>query len=1414
MALAIDASSPAAVVNNSGSVQTLVSASFTPPAGAILYVQFGSNDSAGNPAPSPGITDSVGLTWTLINHITATDAPFGTIGQAAHWWARVGSSTAMTVTVTNNAETNFRASAMKVNVVTGAVASGSPIGASGENAVETSSTVSQNYTATEDDSMGFLAVADWDVTGNMTAGTGETLIATGSPGPSHMSYGFFRTTNADAVSGNTVTLNATLGASSNELMWVYAEIVPETTPPTWDYKRQITIDHACVDADLTNFPVLVRLTSADTGFFTHAQSNGQDVRFRAADETTELTFERERHDDANDLAEYWVKVPTVSGSTNTIIWLYYGSATAADAADTTGAVWDADFIGVYHLNQAPSSLTHVGTSAVVNGTTSVTPAMPAGYTATAGDLDLVTVISGGTGPPTVAAPTGYTEISNGTGGAGTQGAGAGPRRVTIFRRDLVGGEGTPAFTISGTGAVLSASRTILRKSGGGSYTTTMSTGADGVDDTAFSATMGATLPFLPGDMVYAAIGTNDNTSASAQTLTATGTTFANLTERSDGGSTNGNDASIKTYTADVTAGLSTAAAVLGATLSGTSSGVGAVVRVRVTGDITDSSGTGNHGASQATAAGALEAAKIGQGLHLDGSNDFISLPSFGSLADVTVEVWFNRDASVAHMGLVSRRNFQVGSVHLKDNAGTLTAQSAGNTAITDASTTITNGTWYSVAYTFDQSGSLILWRDGVSRATGNAGSTAWDGTEIEIGHEFTSYATGARFLDGLVDEVRISDVIRSDAWLEASYCSGNGTLLTVGAESATSGQTIALGQVAETDTARALTRLKTRAVGRVTETDTSRTITPQRLVALGRVTETDAARGVTVLKTVTLTRVSETDTSRALSRPQLVTLSQVAETDTSRTLTGAKTEDLGRVAETDAARAITSVKTQALGRVSETDTARALTWNPVTRLVSRVAESDTSRAVAALKVAVLARVSETDTSRAVEVDPLRRLVTAASETDAARTLTPAHVLAVARVAETDTSRTLVRPKTAVVTQVAETDAARSLAVAPLRRLVARVAETDAAGALTAVRFVSVGRVTESDTARAVAQLKTITVGRVIESDVARTLESPSVGVIARVTESDTARTLTPLRTYVLGAATDVQTARTFTSVKTLTLSRVSETDAARAHVALRTAQLTRVSETDTSRGMSVVRVGAFTRVEESNVARSVTSAKTKTVGRVSETDTSRGVAWVPLTRTLGRVAETDAARTTIVAGRIDRVGETDTARAVTSFKTLALTRVAETDTARGVTRVKSRSVGRVSESDTSRAITVKTVRLVARTIESDVATAVGPVRTYGLTRAVETDLSRPLGRIRTYAVGGTLEVDTARLMASTKLAPLGRVAELDAAQGVNSLTALTLIRIRRAGREPTTTVAGRRPTSTVSGREPNTRLTGREEGSP
>jgi hypothetical protein len=128
-----------------------------------------------------------------------------------------------------------------------------------------------------------------------------------------------------------------------------------------------TASGAGVSGDIFGFPVLVRLTGSSFDF-TAARPDGHDIRFLMADRTL-LSYEIERWDAVNQLAEIWVKVDTVFGNDSAqFITMHWGNPDAADSSNGAAVFDTADgFAGVWHLGESSGSI-HDATVDHYNGT--------------------------------------------------------------------------------------------------------------------------------------------------------------------------------------------------------------------------------------------------------------------------------------------------------------------------------------------------------------------------------------------------------------------------------------------------------------------------------------------------------------------------------------------------------------------------------------------------------------------------------------------------------------------------------------------------------------------------------------------------------------------------------------------------------------------------------------------------------------------------------------------------------------------------------------------------------------------------------------------------------------------------------------------------------------------------------------
>ena len=115
---------------------------------------------------------------------------------------------------------------------------------------------------------------------------------------------------------------------------------------SWEQRKKLTTSlNTEISSDLTDFPALISFTHSDLTQTT--ETDGTDIVFTASDGTTELAYEIERFDQSTGEVIAWVKIPTVSASENTDIYIYYkGTATSSSSS-----VWDSNYKLIWHLNQ-------------------------------------------------------------------------------------------------------------------------------------------------------------------------------------------------------------------------------------------------------------------------------------------------------------------------------------------------------------------------------------------------------------------------------------------------------------------------------------------------------------------------------------------------------------------------------------------------------------------------------------------------------------------------------------------------------------------------------------------------------------------------------------------------------------------------------------------------------------------------------------------------------------------------------------------------------------------------------------------------------------------------------------------------------------------------------------------------------
>jgi hypothetical protein len=127
----------------------------------------------------------------------------------------------------------------------------------------------------------------------------------------------------------------------------------------------LTIDHTKVGSSLTDFPVLVHLSAASginkadvSAIFNTLGNSSKKIAVTTADNSTQCYVEIGRWDAATKQAYLWVKVPSISNTADTILYLNYDNNqpdnltyvgdTGSPAAQQ---VWTNGFVGVWHLTE-------------------------------------------------------------------------------------------------------------------------------------------------------------------------------------------------------------------------------------------------------------------------------------------------------------------------------------------------------------------------------------------------------------------------------------------------------------------------------------------------------------------------------------------------------------------------------------------------------------------------------------------------------------------------------------------------------------------------------------------------------------------------------------------------------------------------------------------------------------------------------------------------------------------------------------------------------------------------------------------------------------------------------------------------------------------------------------------------------
>ena len=198
----------------------------------------------------------------------------------------------------------------------------------------TISTVSLNPTAVTGG-----AGSTGTVTLSAVAPTGGAVVTLGSNStaaavPSSVTVAAGQTTATFSVTTTSVTTTTTVtitGSSGSSSAHATLTVNPGAVDPTLSFRRPITVTNT--GSALTNYQVKISLTSSNMTF-SHAKSDGSDVRLRASDGLTDLPYWIENWNSSSQTATLWVNASSLPAGTSTL-YLVYGNSSATTTASGT-----------------------------------------------------------------------------------------------------------------------------------------------------------------------------------------------------------------------------------------------------------------------------------------------------------------------------------------------------------------------------------------------------------------------------------------------------------------------------------------------------------------------------------------------------------------------------------------------------------------------------------------------------------------------------------------------------------------------------------------------------------------------------------------------------------------------------------------------------------------------------------------------------------------------------------------------------------------------------------------------------------------------------------------------------------------------------------------------------------------------
>lgn len=172
------------------------------------------------------------------------------------------------------------------------------------------------------------------------------------------------------------------------------------------------------------------------------------------------------------------------------------------------------------------------------------------------------------------------------------------------------------------------------------------------------------------------------------------------------------------------------------------------------GATTDSTGNGY----DLTFAGTLPTdvtGKIGEGQETDGTGDYATFPSMGTLfdggSDYEISSWVKSDDVTSRRTIFHPRGDRDVSLLVESGAAKILIWAGANYTVT--SSAVSNGTFHNVVASYDADGNIDMYLDGAPTGTSIASVNPWNVTDSNyIGRQD---ASAGRYWDGTLDEIKV-----------------------------------------------------------------------------------------------------------------------------------------------------------------------------------------------------------------------------------------------------------------------------------------------------------------------------------------------------------------------------------------------------------------------------------------------------------------------------------------------------------------------------------------------------------------------------------------------------------------------------------------------------------------------------------